>query len=139
MNLNPYLIFNGNAEEAFTFYQSVFGGELDITRFGEMGGGDELPAESKHLVAHVALPLRGTAHLLMASDCPPGETVNTTNPPYAVSVDLDLREEAERIFTELGAGGEITMPFGKTEWSEAFGMVTDKFGVPWMVGFSPVE
>ncbi|MFI6868655.1 VOC family protein [Nocardia sp. NPDC050406] len=138
MNLNPYLLFNGKAEEAFTFYQSVFGGDLTLIRFGEMGGGADMPEQSKNLIAHAALPLRGTAHLLMASDCPPGETVDTAKPPYAVSVDLDTREEAERVFTALSADGTVTMPLGKTEWAEVFGMVTDKFAVPWMVGLAEV-
>ncbi|WP_024799940.1 VOC family protein [Nocardia sp. BMG51109] len=137
--VNPYLMYNGNAEEAFTFYQSVFGGELQIVRFADMGdgGGGNLPEEAKNLVAHAALPLRGTDHLLMASDCPPGQTVNTTAPAYAVSVDVDSREEAERIFRELSAGGDVSLPIGKTEWAELFGMVTDKFAVPWMVGYTP--
>ncbi|MFC9996775.1 VOC family protein [Nocardia sp. NPDC127526] len=139
MNLNPYLFFNGNAEEAFTFYQNVFGGEPQLTRFGEMGDGARLPEEAKNLVAHVALPLRGTSHLLMGSDCPPGQTVDTANPAYAVSVDMDDREEAERVFTELSAGGEVSLPFGKTEWAEGFGMLTDKFSVPWMVGYTPAS
>ncbi|MBF6174534.1 VOC family protein [Nocardia blacklockiae] len=133
--LNPYLIFNGNAEEAFTFYQSVFGGELQLIRFSEMGGG-ELPEGTADLIAHAALPLRGTDHLLMASDAPPGETVNTANPGYAVSLEVDTKEEAERIFQELSAGGEVSMPIGRTEWAEVFAMVTDKFSVPWMVGYT---
>lgn len=139
MNLNPYLLFNGNAAQAFTFYQSVFGGDLTLIRFSEMGDASALPEEAKNLVAHAALPLRGTAHLLMASDCPPGQTVDTANPPYAVSVDLDNPEEAERIFRALSEDGTVTMPLGKTEWAEVFGMVTDKFAVPWMVGFTPVS
>ncbi|WP_280361160.1 VOC family protein [Nocardia wallacei] len=134
--VNPYLIFNGNAEEAFTFYRSVLGGELQLIRFSEMGDGGNLPDEAKNLIAHAALPLRGTDHLLMASDAPPGETVNTANPGYAVSLEVDTREEAERIFRELSAGGEVTMPIGKTEWAELFGMATDKFAVPWMVGYT---
>ncbi|GAB2725490.1 VOC family protein [Nocardia thraciensis] len=137
--LNPYLMFNGNAEEAFTFYQSVFGGELQLIRFSEMGDGGGLPAAAKDLIAHAALPLRGTDHLLMASDCPPGQTVNTDSPAYAVSVDVDSREEAERIFGQLSAGGDVSMPIGKTEWAELFGMVTDKYAVPWMIGYTPAE
>jgi PhnB protein len=137
--VNPYLLFNGNAEEAFTLYQSIFGGELQLTRFGEMGDGAGLPDEAKNLVAHVALPLRGTEQLLMASDCPPGQTVSTTNPAYTVCLDVDSREEAERIFHALSAGGAVTMPIGKTEWAELFGMVIDKYSVPWMVGYTPGE
>ncbi|MBF6327266.1 VOC family protein [Nocardia transvalensis] len=137
-SVNPYLLFNGNAEEAFTFYQSVFGVDAQFVRFSEMGGGAGLPEGAADLIAHVAIPLGGE-HMLMASDCPPGQTVNTANPAYAVSVDVESREEAERLFAALSAGGDVTMPLDKTEWAEAFGMVTDKYSVPWMIGYTPAE
>nr|WP_051162445.1 VOC family protein [Nocardia transvalensis] len=137
--MNPYLMFNGDAEQAFTFYQSVFGGELQLVRFGEMGDGADLPDEVRNRIAHAAIPLGSPGQILMASDCPPDRTVNTTDPSYSVSLDLDTPEEAERVFRALATDGEITMPLGKTEWAELFGMVTDKYSVPWMVGFNPAE
>ncbi|NNH69771.1 VOC family protein [Nocardia uniformis] len=136
-SLNPYLLFNGNAEEAFTFYQSVFDAPMQLLRFSDMGG-EGVPEGADDLVAHVSIPL-GDTDILMGSDCPPGQTVNTSNPAFAVSFDAASHEEAERIFTALSAGGDISMPLGKTEWAEAFGMATDKFSVPWMVGYSPNE
>ncbi|MEV6767078.1 VOC family protein [Nocardia sp. NPDC051030] len=134
-NVNPYLLFNGNAEEAFVFYQSVLGGELMLVRFGEMGDGGDLPEGVSKLIAHAALPLGDS--ILMASDCPPDRAADRTdNPPFTVSLDLDSTAEVERIFEQLAAGGKVSMPVGKTEWAEAFAMVTDKFGVPWMIGYS---
>ncbi|MEU0543094.1 VOC family protein [Nocardia sp. NPDC005978] len=133
--VNPYLVFNGNAEEAFVFYRSVLGGELQIARFGDMGGTDDFPAEFRDKIANVTLPLGDS--LLMGSDVPPGQTVNTANPGYSVSLDVDSAAEAERVFTALSAGGDVAMPLGKTEWAESFGMVTDKFSVPWMVNYAP--
>lgn len=132
--VNPYLIFNGNAEEAFVFYQSVLGGELRTMRFRDMGGSENMPPEALDRIAHVALPLGAT--VLMGSDAPPGQEVNTANPAHAVSLDVDSAAEAERLFNEFSAGGQVAMPFGKTDWAEGFGMVTDKFSVPWMVGFT---
>ncbi|MCU1643599.1 MAG: hypothetical protein JWN03_3874 [Nocardia sp.] len=134
---NPYLVYNGNAEEAFVFYQSVLGGELRIMRFGDMESGADLPAEMKNGIAHIALPLGDT--LLMASDAPPGQQVNTANPAFAVSLDVESPAEAERVFNEFAAGGQVAMPLGKTEWAEAFAMVTDKFSVPWMINYTPAQ
>lgn len=137
-DLSPYLMFNGNAEEAFTFYQGVFDVPMQLLRFSDMGGAEGMPPEAASLVAHVAIPL-SEVHMLMGSDCPPGQTVNTANPAYAISYNADSSEEAERIFAALSAGGETSMALGKTEWAEVFGMATDKFGVPWMVGYTPDE
>ncbi|WP_067688139.1 VOC family protein [Nocardia jejuensis] len=134
--VNPYLLFNGNAEEAFVFYQSVLGGELMLVRFGEMGDSGDLPDEVSKLIAHAALPLGES--ILMASDCPPDRAADRPeNPPFTVSLDLDSADEVQRVFDALSAGGQVSMPVGKTEWAESFAMLTDRFGVPWMVGYSP--
>lgn len=80
-SVNAYLMFTGNAQEAFTFYQSVFGGELQLIRFGDMSEGANLPDEAKSLVAHTALPLAGSGQILMGSDCPPGQSVEVPQRP----------------------------------------------------------
>lgn len=135
-SVGPYLIFNGNAEEAFTFYQSVFGGELDITRFSEMGDGG-LPEDFASKVANVALPLAGDDQVLMASDAPPGQEAQiVSNAGYYVTLQMETKEEAERVYATLSEGGEVTMPLDRTEWAESFGMFSDRFGVQWMVNYA---
>ncbi|MGW1741287.1 VOC family protein [Nocardia sp. NPDC001965] len=139
-SVNTYLMFNGNAEEAFTFYQSVFGGELQLIRFGDMGEGANLPDEAKSLVAHTALPLAGTGQILMGSDCPPGQTVEVPQRPnFTVCLEVSDKDEAERVFGALSAGGSVDMHLAATEWTELFGMLTDKFSVPWMIDFNSAE
>ncbi|MEU1206079.1 VOC family protein [Nocardia sp. NPDC056611] len=135
--LNPYLVFNGNAEEAITFYQSVFGGEATIVRFGDMGGDTpgDLPPEIANRVANAQLPLSAT-NILMVSDTPPGNDIDNSNPGFAVQVEVESAAEAERLFNEFAPGGTVTMPLGKVEWADAFAMVTDKFSVPWMINYT---
>ena len=132
---NPYLNFNGNTEEVFTFYQSVFGGELMLTRFSDMDPGDmEMTEEQKNGVAHVALPLGDS--VLMGSDVPEQMGTVTAGTNFIVSVEADSADEADRLFDGLSAGGEVSMPLDKVEWAERFGMCTDKYGIGWMVGYT---
>ncbi|WP_063059932.1 VOC family protein [Nocardia sienata] len=136
-SVNAYLMFNGNAEEAFTFYQSVFGGELQLIRFGDMSEGANLPDEAKSLVAHTALPLAGSGQILMGSDCPPGRSVEVPQRPnFTVCLEVGDRDEAERVFGALSEGGSVDMHLAETEWTELFGMLTDKFSIPWMIDFN---
>ncbi|WP_328391904.1 VOC family protein [Nocardia sp. NBC_00416] len=136
-SVNPYLMFNGKAEEAFTFYQSLFGGELQLIRFGDMGEGANLPDEAKSLVAHTALPLNGTDQILMGSDCPPGQTVEVpARPNFTVCLEVSSTDEAERVFDALATGGTVDMELAKTEWTDLFAMVTDRYSVPWMIDYS---
>lgn len=134
-SVNPYLNFNGNAEEVFTFYQSVFGGELMLSRFSDMDTGDmELTDEQRNGVAHVALPLGDS--MLMGSDVPEQMGAVSTGTNFLLSVEADSADEADRLFGGLSADGEVTMPLDKVEWAERFGMCTDKFGIQWMVGYT---
>jgi len=134
-SVDPYLNFGGNAEEAFTFYRSVFGGELQLARFRDMDtGGVELTEEQLNGVAHVALPMGDS--ILMGSDVPESMGSVTAGTNFAISLDADSAEEADRVFGALSAGGEVTMPLGAVEWAERFGMCTDRFGVQWMIGFT---
>ncbi|MEU6583150.1 VOC family protein [Nocardia sp. NPDC046763] len=134
--LNPYLLFNGNAEEAITFYQSVFGGEATIVRFRDMGETPpEMPEDVLNRVANAQLPLSET-NILMVSDCPPGSEIDNSKPGFTVQVEVESAAEAERLFNELAPGGSVSMPLGRVQWAEAFAMVTDKFSVPWMINYT---
>ncbi len=135
---NPYLIFDGSAEEAFNFYKSVFGGDFPVfVRFKDMGGGPPgaSPAELER-VAHVALPL-GRTNMLMASDSAPsqGHSVTVGNNFY-IQLGPESAEEAERVFEALSAGGRVEMPLQPTPWAEKHGSCTDRFGVQWMVTYA---
>lgn len=135
---STYLNFKGNCEAAFEFYQRVFQTELagPPMRFGEMPPDDNYPVadENKNDIMHIALPILG-GHQLMGSDVPPamqhGFIVGTN---VNIHVGPDTRAEAERLFAALGEGGQVQMPLQEQFWGDFFGMVTDQFGVHWMVG-----
>jgi PhnB protein len=132
--LNPYLTFNGNARQAMEFYQSVFGGELQITTFGEFGSPDPAIADK---VMHASLKTdRG--HVLMASDNAPGMPYNPGN-TVTCSLSGDPGEGLEQAWEKLADGGTVSTPFQKQMWGDLFGMCTDKFGIPWMVDVSQPE
>lgn len=134
--INPYINFNGNAEEAFTFYKSVFGGEFErIVRF------KDLPSEGIHIsenegdkIMHIALPIGMS--ILMGNDVP--ESMGRTNEHEnrsKISISADSKEEADRIFNGLSAGGEVEMPIADSPWGTYFAMFRDKYGIEWMVEF----
>jgi PhnB protein len=131
--INPYLNFEDNCEEAFNFYQSVFGGEfLYIGRYSEMEC-DTPPDESEaNKIMHVSLPI-GEGSILMGSDTPASFGPPAVGNNMSVSVNVDTVEEANRVYNGLSEGGEILMPMDKTFFAAAFGMFVDKFGVRWMV------
>ena len=135
--INPYLNFDGQAEAAFTFYKSVFGGEFlgDVYKMGSAPGSEELSDEEKNRVMHIALPIGND--LLMASDIIPsaGHTLKTGNNNY-ISIFPESREEAERLYSALSAGGTIEMPLEDQFWGDYYGSFVDKFGVCWMVNFN---
>lgn len=138
-SINPYLIFNGNCEAAFLFYKSVFGGEFPyIGRFSDMPPSDDEncpppPLEEANRIMHVSLPIGNT--VLMGSDSTSnsGGDVPAFSGNFSISINTDSREEADRIFNGLSAGGKVIMPMDKTFWGAYFGMFTDKFGIGWMV------
>lgn len=136
--INPYINFNGKTEEAFQFYKSVFGGEFAmVMRFKDMQNPDyPVPESEEHLIAHIALPIG--SNVLMANDVPPSMgTVNENENRSKISVSAESREEADRIFTGLSAGGSVEMPIGDSPWGSYFGMFRDKYGIEWMVDFDP--
>jgi PhnB protein len=133
-----YLNFTNQTEAAFLFYQSVFGTEFEggIRRFGDMPpqeGMPPLPDEAKNLVLHVSLPL-SDGYKLMGSDAPEhmGFKVNPGNNMY-ISLDVDNREEADRLFNGLSAGGAVEMPLTDMFWGAYWGSFADKFGIKWMI------
>jgi PhnB protein len=137
--LASYLNFAGNAEEAFGFYKSVFGGEFSsVTRFKELPiEGVTIPKEDEDKIMHIALPI-GEDNILMASDVLEslGQQLVQGNNVY-VSVHPDSREEADRIFNALSEGAEIEMPIADQVWGDYYGSLKDKFGVRWMLNYSP--
>lgn len=134
--INPYINFNGNAEEAFTFYKSVFGGEFSwVSRFKDMANpGFEVTAEDADKIMHIALPIGGNT--LMGNDVPSfmGKTNENEN-RSKISVNVESREEADKIFNGLSAGGTVEVPMGESPWGSYFGMFRDKYGIEWMVDF----
>ena len=134
--INPYLSFQGNAEEAFKLYKSVFGGEFSsVMRFKDTPQADKVSAAERDKIMHIALPI-GKGVTLMASDTleSMGQKLSVGNNFY-LSITVDSRQEADRVFNGLSKGGKIEMPMQKTFWGDYFGMFADKFGVQWMVSF----
>lgn len=136
-SVNIYLTFNGNCEAAFNFYKSVFGGEFPyIGRFSEMPpqeGQPAMSAEDGNKIMHVSLPISKETMLLGSDTGGEWSKGYTQGNNFSVSVNTDTKEEADRLFNGLSAGGKATMPMNKTFWGSYFGMLTDKFGIAWMV------
>ena len=132
-SVNPYLNFNGNTERAFKFYQSIFGGELDISRYKDLDDNMGATGDALNLVANAALPI-GANTTLFGSDILEsiGQTLNIGNEFY-INLQTESLEESEQLFQKLAEDGEVQMPLSRTGWAEQFGMVKDKFGIRWMV------
>ena len=136
--INPYINFNGNAEEAFLFYRSVFGGEFaTVMRFKDMASDDFQVSENEaNKIMHIALPIG--KNVLMANDVPESMgKVNENENRSKISISAATREEADQLFNGLSAGGNIEMPIGDSPWDSYFGMFRDKYGIEWMVDFDP--
>lgn len=132
MLIEPYLTYNGDCEQALAFYAKCLGGE--VTFMQRYGGSPmdnaELPAEWKNKVMHAVLKAGDTG--FMACDAPPGQPAQGYT-GITMSINLPDTAQGKRVFEALAAGGQVQMPFAKTFWAEGFGMLTDRFGVPWMV------
>ena len=136
--INPHINFNGNAEEAFTFYKSVFGGEFTkIMRFKDISSPEfQVTENDANKIMHIALPIG--KNILMANDVP--ESMGQTNENEnrsKISISAESKEEADKLFNGLSAGGQIEMPIGDSPWGSYFGMFRDKYGIEWMVDFDP--
>lgn len=136
--INPHINFNGNAEEAFLFYKSVFGGEFArVMRFKDLSN-PEFPmvASEAEKIMHIALPIG--KNVLMGNDVPEfmGKTNENEN-RSKISISAASKEEADQLFKGLSAGGQIEMPIGDSPWGSYFGMFRDRYGIEWMVDFDP--
>jgi len=138
--INPHINFNGNAEEAFTFYKSVFGGEFaKIMRFKDFPNPEfPMPEDEADKIMHIALPIGN--NILMGNDVPSfmGRTNENEN-RSKISVSVESKEEADKIFNGLSVGGSVEFPMGDSPWGSYFGMLRDKYGIEWMVDFDPKQ
>ncbi len=133
--INPYLNFPGTTEEAFIFYKSVFGGEfLAVMRFRDTADGEKVPEAEKDKLMHIALPIGDT--IVMATDAleSMGQKLTPGN-NLSLSYNADSRADADKIFAGLSMGAKITLPMQDMFWGDYFGMLTDQYGIQWMVAF----
>src|SRR3989344_9546824 len=136
--INPYINFNGNAEEAFTFYKSVFGGEFgEIVRFKDISSAEFPVSENDaNKIMRIVLPI-GT-NVLIANDVPESMgRVNENENRSKIAITAESKEEADKLFNGLSVGGQVEMPIAESPWGSYFGMFRDKFGIEWMVDFDP--
>ena len=138
--INPHINFNGNAEEAFNFYKSVFGGEfLKIMRLKHIASAEyPIPENDANKIMYIALPIG--KNILIANDIPESMgRVNENENRSKISISVESREEADKLFNGLSAGGDIEIPINDSPWGSYFGMFRDKFGIEWIVDFDPTE
>lgn len=138
--INPHINFNGNAEEAFSFYKSVFGGEFaTIIRFKDLDisdPGNPISESEANKIMHIALPIG--SNRLMGNDVPESMgRVNENENRSKISITAESKEEADRLFNGLSAGGQVEYPIGESPWGSYFGMFRDIYGIEWMVEFNP--
>lgn len=134
--INPHINFNGNAEEAFNFYKSVFGGEFAmVMRLKDLASPDfQVDAIDANKIMHIALPIGN--NILMGNDIPESMgRVNENENRSKISISAESREEAEKLFNGLSAGGTVEMPLEDSPWGSYFGMFRDKYGIEWMVDY----
>jgi PhnB protein len=138
--INPWINFNGNAEEAFTFYKSVFGGEFTkIVRFKDIATAEyPVPEKEENKIMYIALPI-SNGNVLIANDVPEfmGK-VNENENRSKIIVSTESKEEAEKLFNGLSAGGEVEGPMGDSPWGTYAGMFRDKYGIEWLIEYSPI-
>ncbi|MEM6631412.1 MAG: VOC family protein [Bacteroidota bacterium] len=135
-SIHTYLSFNGDCAEAFNFYKQIFGGEFQsISTFGEMPPNPQYPIaeKDKHLLMHVSLPIGDS--VLMGSDSIESFGLTSPGNNFSLSINVDSREEADRVHKALSEGGAVTMTMNETFWGSYFGSLKDKFGIQWMVSF----
>lgn len=137
MKLSTHVAYNGNCEEAFNFYKSIFGGEFDTVQRNK-----DIPAEAaspvkageEDKILHISLPI-GKNSMLMGCDMPAAFGEATRSNSFNISISTDSEADTERIYNSLLAGGKVNMPLDKTFWGAYFGMVVDKYGVQWMISY----
>lgn len=135
--INPWINFNGNAEEAFTFYKSVFGGEFArVVRFKEMAGpGFSVSENEANKILHISLPIG--KNVLIGNDIPEiMGRVNENENRSKIAISVESKEEADKLFNGLSAGGQVEMPIADSPWGTYFAMFRDKFGIEWTVEYA---
>ena len=138
--INPYINFNGNAEEAFNFYKSVFGGDFDtIVRFKDLASAEfPIPENEADKIMRIVLPIGGNT--LIANDVPESMgPVNENENRSKISVNTESRAEADEIFTGLSEGAEVEMPMDESPWGTYFGMLRDRYGIEWTVEYTATK
>lgn len=137
--INPHINFNGNAEEAFEFYKAAFGGEFSkIVRFKDFKNPEfQISKNEENKIMHIALPI-GKSNVLIGNDVPEflGK-VNENENRSKISISAETKEEADKLFSSLSAGGAIEMLISDSPWGSYFGMFRDKYGIEWMINFDP--
>ena len=136
--INPWINFNGNAEEAFNFYKSVFGGEFaKIIRFKDLASVEfPVPEKEENKIMYIALPI-SNGNVLIANDVPDYmEPVNEHENRSKILINTGSREEGEKLFSGLSVGGEVEGPMGDSPWGTYAGMFRDKYGIEWLIEFS---
>lgn len=138
--VNIYLNFNGNCFEAFTFYKSILGGEFSyVGRFRDLPpqeGMPPFPKEIEDMIMHISLPFSKETRLMGCDTGGEWAPAYVAGNNFSVSVNTDSKEEVDRLFNGLSAGGQVTMPLDMTFWGDYFGMFTDKFGINWMISYN---
>ncbi|MGV0028276.1 VOC family protein [Phormidesmis priestleyi] len=130
MQLNPYLFFNGNCKAAFEFYEQCLGGKIAMIMTNQDAPPEgQMPGMAGETIMHIRLEVGNW--VLLGSDCPP--SMFQGNNGFCVNLGIDDPTEAERVFNALAENGTVQMPFAQTFWAFRFGMVSDRFGIPWMV------
>ena len=132
MPLTPYLFFKGNSEEVLEHYRDAIGGKVEIVRFADTPVAGSMPPEWGNKVLHGTL--NSPVGVVNIMDAPPGRE-GSPGDNFSIGIQADSETQAQSIFTKLSAGGTVMMPFEKTFWAEKFGMLTDKFGIKWMIQF----
>jgi PhnB protein len=134
--VNPYISFNGNCQEAFNFYKSVFGGDFPyVGKYKDMPSEHPISEKDKEKIMHISLPISKETVLMGAdtSEAFGGSTQGGKS--FSISINAESEEEAKKLFAGLSANGKVTMPLDKTFWGALFGMFTDKFGINWMINY----
>jgi PhnB protein len=137
--VNIYVTYNGNCEEAFGFYKSIFGGEFSyVGRFKDMPpmDGKTCPPEDDEKIMHIGLPISKETQLMGCDSSDAFGQATTIGNNFSISINTDSKEEADRLFNGLSEGGIVTMPMNNTFWGDYFGMFTDKYKINWLVSFA---
>lgn len=137
-NTTPYLHFKGRAEDAMNFYKSVLGGEFTIfQRFKDVPGGEKMPPQEQARIIHISLQVSPSIAIMASDTLSAAEDDFTTGTNFHICLHTDTEAETDKLFAGLSAGGAVEMPLNKTFWGAYFGMCRDKFGVQWMLSYSP--